>query len=110
MRCKLPTYEYECNECRAKFEKRQSFHDDPISSCPKCEGIARRVIHSVPILFKGSGFYCTDNGRGSAATANRKQDDGESETSTATKTEDKVDTQAEAKVESKSSSTTEDSG
>jgi len=29
--------------------------------CPECKGKARRVIHSIPVIFKGSGFYITDN-------------------------------------------------
>ena len=29
--------------------------------CPKCQGKARRVFHSNPVIFKGSGFYSTDN-------------------------------------------------
>jgi len=32
--------------------------------CPRCQGKARRIIHSVPIIFKGSGFYTTDNRKG----------------------------------------------
>ena len=36
--------------------------DDPIKVCPKCEAEAvRRVINQVGIVFKGSGFYVTDN-------------------------------------------------
>jgi predicted nucleic acid-binding Zn ribbon protein len=34
--------------------------------CPECQGKARRVIHSVPIIFKGSGFYTTDNRKSEA--------------------------------------------
>ncbi|MBU2608674.1 MAG: FmdB family transcriptional regulator, partial [Chloroflexi bacterium] len=34
---------------------------EPVNICPKCQGKARRVIHSVPIIFKGSGFYVTDH-------------------------------------------------
>jgi len=29
--------------------------------CPQCQEEARRVIRSVPIIFKGSGFYTTDS-------------------------------------------------
>ena len=29
--------------------------------CPECQGKARRVIHSIPVIFKGSGFYVTDS-------------------------------------------------
>ena len=57
----MPIYEYECDECHHCFEKKQRFDEEPVASCPECEGKARRVIHSVPIIFKGSGFYVTDN-------------------------------------------------
>jgi len=57
----MPIYEYECCDCAHSFEVRQGFHDEPISECPKCRGKARRVIRSVPIIFKGSGFYVTDS-------------------------------------------------
>ena len=57
----MPIYEYECDICHCRFERRQRFDEEPVAVCPKCQGKARRVIHSVPIIFKGSGFYITDN-------------------------------------------------
>ncbi len=57
----MPIYEYECNLCCSRFERRQRFDEEPVAICPKCQGKARRVIHSIPIIFKGSGFYTTDN-------------------------------------------------
>ena len=60
----MPIYEYECSVCDCHFERRQRFDDEPVAICPRCEGRARRVIHSVPIIFKGSGFYTTDNRKG----------------------------------------------
>ena len=60
----MPIYEYECEACHSLFERRQRFDEEPTAVCPKCQGKARRVIHSVPIIFKGSGFYITDNRRG----------------------------------------------
>jgi putative FmdB family regulatory protein len=62
----MPTYEYECNECEFLFERKQRFDEEPVAMCPKCEGRARRVIHSVPIIFKGSGFYVTDSRKSTA--------------------------------------------
>jgi len=29
--------------------------------CPECQGAVHRVIHPVGIVFKGKGFYITDN-------------------------------------------------
>jgi len=63
----LPIYEYECSLCHFKFERKQRFDEEPVAKCPKCEGKARRVIHSVPVIFKGSGFYTTDNRKGGAS-------------------------------------------
>ena len=57
----MPTYEYECSECQLHFDKKQSFDEEPVAACPQCKGRARRVIHSIPVIFKGSGFYITDS-------------------------------------------------
>jgi len=62
----VPIYEYECGLCHFHFERKQGFHEEPVAMCPKCQGKARRVLHSVPIIFKGSGFYTTDNRKGGA--------------------------------------------
>ncbi|MBI2303538.1 MAG: hypothetical protein HYU86_02160 [Chloroflexi bacterium] len=59
----MPIYEYECSQCRARFEVKQSFFDTPFSTCPHCQSSAHRVFHPVGIVFKGSGFYSTDNRR-----------------------------------------------
>lgn len=37
--------------------------DDPLDECPICMGSVRRVINSVGVVFKGQGFYVTDNRR-----------------------------------------------
>ena len=61
----MPTYEYECNLCRFHFERKQRFDEEPVAICPECQGKACRVLHSIPVIFKGSGFYTTDNRKGS---------------------------------------------
>ncbi len=60
----MPIYEYECSLCHFHFERRQRFDDEPVTICPKCQGKTRRVLHSTPVIFKGSGFYITDNRKG----------------------------------------------
>jgi len=32
-----------------------------LTECPECDGHVHRVIQPVGIIFKGSGFYITDN-------------------------------------------------
>lgn len=71
----MPIYAYECKECGVRFERRQSFSDDPISICPECEGQVHRLIQPAGIIFKGSGFYVTDNrGKKSALTSTSKSE------------------------------------
>jgi len=60
----MPIYEYKCSACHFRFERRQSFDEEPVAICPKCQGKAHRVIHSVPAIFKGKGFYTTDSRKG----------------------------------------------
>ena len=61
----MPIYEYECSLCDFHFERKQRFNEEPVAICPKCQGKTRRVLHSSPVIFKGSGFYTTDNRKGS---------------------------------------------
>src|SRR5262245_57265612 len=57
----MPTYEYECLACRQRFERKQSFSDEPVRICPSCGGEVRKVLHPPGIVFKGSGWYVTDS-------------------------------------------------
>lgn len=63
----MPTYEYSCRNCGAHFDAWQKITDDPIEVCPTCGGSVHRIVFPVGLMFKGSGFYSTDN-RGSAVT------------------------------------------
>ncbi|KAA5836934.1 FmdB family transcriptional regulator [Saccharopolyspora hirsuta] len=57
----MPTYQYACTECDHRFEQVQSFSEDSLTECPKCTGRLRKLFNAVGIVFKGSGFYRTDN-------------------------------------------------
>ena len=64
----MPTYEYKCTKGHT-FEAFQSIMDEPLTRCPECRSAVRRVINGgMGVIFKGSGFYSTDNKRGSALT------------------------------------------
>ncbi len=58
----MPIYTYRCENCGVQFERRQKYSDDPLKSCPECsQETLRKVYLPVGIVFKGSGFYATDN-------------------------------------------------
>lgn len=63
----MPVYEYECEQCGVRFERLQRMADAPLTDCPECHGHVHRVMHPVGVIFKGSGFYVTDN-RGKSST------------------------------------------
>jgi putative FmdB family regulatory protein len=69
----MPVYEYECGSCHFHFERKQRFDEEPVAICPKCRGKARRVIHSVPVIFKGGGFYITDNRKGGGEAGKKEK-------------------------------------
>jgi putative FmdB family regulatory protein len=57
----MPTYEYQCKACDLKFEVKRRFSEGPGASCPECQRQAQRIFSPVSIVFKGLGFYVTDN-------------------------------------------------
>ncbi len=71
----MPTYDYECTECGYSFEYFQSMSDDPLTVCPQCGGKVRRLIGSgLGVIFKGSGFYVTDNRKSSSTITGTKKE------------------------------------
>ena len=58
----MPTYQYVCTSCDTPLEVVQSFSDASLTDCPACQGgQLRKVFSAVGVVFKGSGFYRTDN-------------------------------------------------
>lgn len=64
----MPIYLYQCDSCGVRFERVQHMTDAPLTDCPECDGRVHRVVQPVGVIFKGSGFYVTDNRRSSSAT------------------------------------------
>ncbi len=57
----MPTYEYACESCGARYEKKEGFDAKARQKCQQCgKATAQRVLFAPPIVFKGSGFYKTD--------------------------------------------------
>jgi putative FmdB family regulatory protein len=57
----MPTYGYRCEKNGHEFEVVQSFSDPPLKRCRICGSRVNRIFYPVGIVFKGSGFYATDN-------------------------------------------------
>jgi putative FmdB family regulatory protein len=79
----MPIYTYRCENCGVQFERHQSFSDAPLTRCPEClKKTLRKVYLPVGIVFKGSGFYATDNRSPSGTSrSSTKSSDDESKTS-----------------------------
>lgn len=92
----MPVYAYECKECGVRFDRRQSFSDEPIRICPECEGSVHRLIQPAGVIFKGSGFYVTDN-RGSKTASGGATNKGETKAESSSSSESKSEAKAESK-------------
>ena len=60
----MPLYEYECLDCGLRFERLERFNDPHPVQCPRGHSNVRRVFSPPAIVFKGPGFYVTDNRKG----------------------------------------------
>jgi len=68
----LPIYEYECMECGMHFDKLQRFSDPELQVCPNGHNQVHRLLSQPAVIFKGSGFYVTDNARNGRGTSSRR--------------------------------------
>ena len=78
----MPVYVYRCASCGHQFERHQFFQDEPLKICPSCrKKTLKKVITPTKVIFKGSGFYSTDNKSSSANNSSSagKSEDGKSE-------------------------------
>lgn len=104
----MPTYTYRCNNCNYQFDIRQRMADDPLADCPSCgtEQALRKVLNSVGIVFKGSGFYVTDNrgkkGAASSASNGKGDDNGSGESESSPAKPETANKESSSKAEKKS--------
>jgi len=74
---RMPTYEYECQQCGQHFERFQRITESPLKKCPQCGGRVKRLLGTgAGIIFKGSGFYQTDYRSESYKQAAKKEASG----------------------------------
>lgn len=78
----MPLYKYRCDECDNTFKVlKKNGKKDEAPKCPECGSEeVERLISSVGIRFKGSGFYRTDYG-GNGSYKGNGGSDPEKETS-----------------------------
>ena len=108
----MPIYEYECEQCGVRFERLQRMVDDPIKECPECAGHVHRVMQPVGVIFKGSGFYVTDN-RGKSSTGvpvKKKEEDGKGASSSSESTAAPAASSTPASASTNSSSSASSGG
>src|SRR5665647_1806048 len=106
----MPTYQYRCVDCGSELETVQSFSDPSLTECPDCDGTLRKVYSAVGVVFKGSGFYATDNRiKGKTATAaatTRSEKSSSSEKSSGSEKAATTSNSGSSSTKSASSSTT----
>ncbi len=78
----MPTYTYACEHCGAQFDIFQKFAEDPLTQCTQCgKESLQRVYRPVRVVFKGSGFYATDNRSASGMAEGSRKEKGGGESS-----------------------------
>jgi putative FmdB family regulatory protein len=87
----VPTYGYRCTSCGHQFEVFQRMSDEPVQTCPKCQGKVTKMLYPSGVVFKGSGYYSTDY-KNSASSA--------SSNGSSPSTESKPEAKPESKSES----------
>jgi len=106
----MPTYGYRCGSCGHQFEIVQRISEEPLTTCPKCQGKLSKMLYPVGISFKGSGFYTTDyKGAGKSSEGSSNGSASSSDGAGEKKPEAKPESKSETKTESKSDTKTEKS-
>jgi putative FmdB family regulatory protein len=111
----MPTYEYKCDNCGHTMEVYQSIKDKPLRKCPKCgkSSLKRLMGAGAALIFKGSGFYCTDyrksssgGGASSSSKAESKTESTDSSSTSKDSSSSAKDTGGTSKASSKDSGDT----
>ena len=98
----MPTYDYECRSCGYTYEAFQKITADPLKTCPRCGKKVKRLVGGgMGIIFKGSGFYSTDNkspasnlSSGNGSSKKSESSEGDKSTETKSETSKKTDSKS----------------
>ncbi len=104
----MPIYEYKCKACDLKFEVKRGFSESSGANCPKCQCQAQRIFSPVPIVFKGPGFYVTDNAAEGRNGYNSSKADGDKPAERASEAEPAKKTASEKTSEAEPTKTKTD--
>lgn len=63
----MPVYEYECKECEKVFEVQQKISEEPLKTCPDCQGQVRKLMSMTSFQLRGGGWYADGYSNASAA-------------------------------------------
>lgn len=72
----MPRYAYECFECGHAVEKLEGWNAPARQPCPECDEQMQRIPSPPAIVFKGKGWYSTDNRKSSWKARSDEDRDG----------------------------------
>lgn len=92
----MPIYEYECGGCGEVFEAVQKMSDAPLKKHDKCGSKkVKKLISQSNFQLKGTGWYVTDYGKGTAGVKSNEPPQVKSDEAPAAKSEVKAEPKAE---------------
>ena len=92
----MPVYEYRCSKGH-EYERTESFSAPTRQKC-ECGAIANRLISRPAVIFKGSGFYSTDNRKSSVRQDTPSVDSVTNGTSAKSDSDSKPDTSSKVEA------------
>ena len=108
----MPRYTYECTKCGHAYEKIEGWDAKPKQRCPQCRAVSQRIPAPPAIVFKGSGWYSTDNRRSLREGADGRDagDSANGQSGDSSATDKAKSKETPAKVEASSADSGGDSG
>ncbi len=79
----MPRYHYECTKCGHAYDLIEGWDAKSQRRCPECRSKAIRIPKAPVIIFKGKGFYSSDNRSSSFESKRREEETGTSGDGTA---------------------------